>query len=498
MSIHALFHSSVVSFSKNPILPSETSTLTIKFNQQVEGTFALQVKATAGGVSQSIPIQLNTVSNDFSELVTLQPINGQSGIGLSTNFVWKKAPNANSYDFELATSPTFGATIVASVSNLQDTFYTPTQILLEENRLYFWRIRPSNECGVNAFLEPSVFRTATIQCVETASTNVPVNISGSGLPTVNSTLNVPTQGVISDLNLPLILASYQPVKSLRMSLISPSGTEVVLFDQQCGNTLKFETGFDDEAPTDVVCPPDDRLVVRPKQALAAFKGQNTAGTWTLRTKVVTGGFGGGGSIEKWSIEFCSTLSPNNPTLVKNDTLGVPPGQTNTYTKNELEVQDSDNTPIQLKYLLITIPAHGVLTLGGAPLLIGSTFTQQDITTFQLKYTHNGDAARLDNFLFVVEDGTGGWLPTQRAIIKIDENATVGVKNLLDENSILVFPNPTRDVLNVQFNQTLKGALTLSLYNIQGQEVQRTRFDSANNQLQLSTSQLATKKVTVQK
>lgn len=480
----------VVRFSKNPIAPSDSSTLTIQFQTQIEGTFDLQLKATAAnGTSQTLPISVSTISNDFSQLVTLQPINGESGIGLSTKFIWKKAANATAYDFELATNPTFGNTVIASASNLQDTTYTPTQVFLEENKLYFWRIRPINACGTASFLEPSVFRTSAIQCTQTASTNVPVNISGSGLPTVNSVINVPTSGIINDINIPLIKASYQPVKSLRLTLISPSGTEVILYDQNCGNTLKFETGFDDESPMAITCPPDDRLVVRPKEALAAFKGQNTAGTWTLRTKVVTAGFGGGGSIEAWNIEFCSALSPNNPTLLNNDTLKVPPGKTNTYTKNELEVQDVDNTPAQLTYLLVTLPTHGTLSKGGTPLQIGSTFTQQEINGFQLKYTHNGDSAQFDSFTFVVEDGTGGWLPTQRANIAIDENATVGVNEILNENTILVFPNPTRDVLHLQFTQLPKGTMTVSLFNTQGQEVQRQRFDNATQTIQLIVNHL---------
>ncbi|MFN7115694.1 MAG: reprolysin-like metallopeptidase [Saprospiraceae bacterium] len=501
----------VVTFAKNPVAPSEATTLTIQFKTQIEGTFNLELKATANNVSQSIPLSFSTVSNDFSQLALLQPVNGASNIGISTSFAWRKSPNANTYDFELATSPTFGNTVIASVSNLQDTTYMSNQLQFEENRLYFWRVRPVNECGKGAFLEPSVFRTAAVSCASTASANVPVNISASGLPTVNSVVNIPTQGIINDINIPQIRINYETVRNLRLTLISPAGTEVILYDQSCtNNTTRLETGFDDEAPGAIVCPPANRTVVRPVQALSAFKGQNTAGTWTLRTRVVTAG--GGGSIQSWNIEFCSTLSPNNPSLLKNDTLKVPPGKTNTYTRNQLEVTDTDNTPTQLTYLLVTLPQHGTLLRGGAPLQVGSTFTQAEINNFQLQYTHNGNNATFDSFLFVVEDGTGGWLPTQRANIQIDANATVGVNDLLNDNAVMVYPNPTRDLLNVQFNELPKGAVLLSLFNAQGQEVQRERFDYAAQTLQLNTNQLpsgmyfltvrtaegmATKKVTIQ-
>ncbi|MBK7870758.1 MAG: hypothetical protein IPJ74_08740 [Saprospiraceae bacterium] len=253
-----------ISLSKTSILPSEGAVLTINFTKQIEGIFNIQVKGTtSGGQSISIPVSLSTISNDFSASKMLTPSDGQVGIVLSTTFRWNKVTATARYDFELATSPAFGATVITSAFGIQDTFFTPT-IFFEENQLYFWRIRPYNEdCDdTGQFLEPFAFHTATVQCQQTQSTNVPVNISGSGLPTINSTLNVTTQGIISDINIPLIKANYQPVKSLRVSLISPAGTEVNLFDQNCGNTIKLETGFDDDSPTAIICPPDDKMVVR--------------------------------------------------------------------------------------------------------------------------------------------------------------------------------------------------------------------------------------------
>lgn len=503
-----------VSLSKTSIQPNESAMLTVNFTKQLEGTFNLQVKATANGQSISLPVSFSTISNDFSDLNMLAPTNGQTGIVLSSQFRWNRVSSATLYDFELATSPAFGPTVIASAVELQDTFFTP-EVFFEENQLYFWRIRPYNkDCNnLGEFLEPFAFHTATVQCETTQSANVPILISGSGLPTINSTLNVTNSGVINDINIPLIRANYQPVKSIRVSLISPAGTEVNLYDQSCGNTLKFETGFDDESPTAITCPPDDRLVVRPAQSLAAFIGENKAGTWTLRIKVVTSGFGSGGALEAWGVQFCSTFSPNNPFVVRNDTLFVPPSKTNTFTINELEVQDTDNSPVELVYTLVTLPQHGTLKLNGIELQVGNTFTQLDVNSFRLQYTHNGDNSLNDNFAFVVEDGTGGFLATQRAQIKIDENATVDADDVFMNNTITVFPNPAQNLLNVHFEKAPKGSLMVSLYNVQGQELLRQRIENAENQLQLNTTNLSsgmyylslraeggvlTKKVSIQK
>ncbi|HMO39974.1 MAG TPA: M12 family metallo-peptidase [Saprospiraceae bacterium] len=479
------------SLSSTTLQPGESTTLRVRFNTQLDGTFHLQVRGTAdGGQTVSLPVSFSTVSNDFSSLQMLSPADGTAGIILSSTFSWNKVSEGALYAFELATSPAFGATVIASAAELTDTSFTPS-IFLKDNELYFWRIRPFNrQCSsVGEWLEPFTLHTATVSCDATPSTNVPINISGSGLPTVNSTLVVTRQGVISDVNIPLIRANYQPVNSLRVSLISPAGTEVVLFNQNCGATLRFEVGFDDESPSAITCPPDSRMVVRPVEPLARFIGENTAGTWTLRTQVVRPGFGGGGGIESWGVEFCSTFSPNNPFIVTNDTLRVPPALTNTITINELEARDIDNSPDELVFTLVSLPAHGTLRLNNAVLQIGAQFSQTDINAFRLQYTHNGDPSLTDGFTFVVQDGTGGFLPTQRFAIQIDENATVSTNKVLIINNVHIFPNPARDLLNLRFDQAPKGNLWISLYNVQGQELLGRRFEQADDVLQIPTAGL---------
>ncbi|HMN88541.1 MAG TPA: M12 family metallo-peptidase [Saprospiraceae bacterium] len=479
-----------VNFSATEVLPGEAVSIRINFSTQVESTFDLELIATSpGGVKSALPIQISTISNDFSGLKMLAPAEGSNGIEFSTAFRWNRVNNARSYDIEVATSPTFGNTIVASRYNTLDTTFTPVNFFFDSNRLYYWRIRPRNSCGPANFLEPQVFHTVNSQCEDTRVTNVPVNISGTGLPTVNSTINVLQQGTITDVNLPFVKISYQPVKSLRVTLISPAGTEEILYDQNCGNTVRFETGFDDESPLAISCPPDRRLVTRPVQPLSRLIGENTAGLWTLRVRVMTPGFGGGGAIEDWRIEFCSDVNPEDPFLVRNELLFVPLGQVNTLTSNELEVQDPNNTPLELTYTLVTLPRHGTLTRSGAPVEVGQTFTQQDINNFQMKYAHSGDGSLSDSFLFVVQDGTGGFLPTQRFRIGIDENAPVRTSDLLMDATVRIFPNPTRDLLYVHFDQPLRGALWMSVYNVQGQEILRQRYDQPDNQVQISTDRL---------
>jgi subtilisin-like proprotein convertase family protein len=481
-----------VAFSKDVLSPldQESAQLTIDLGTFLEGTFHLAVQFIVPGVDTSIRnIQFSTVSNDFSQLAVVNPIDGTGGIKLSTDFEWTDLANADFYDFELATNPAFGEkALLIRAENLSDPVFTPP-FFFDENKLFYWRVRPVNECGAGAFLPPQTFHTASTSCDAFESTDVPVNISGTGRPTVESTIFIDQQGVINDLNIPNIKANYQPVKSLKMSLISPAGTEVVVYDRDCGNTVSFEAGFDDDAPSTIVCPPDDRIVFRPIGNLSDFIGESTFGTWILRVQVVEAGFGASGAIEAWSLEFCTDFHPNDPFLVTKDTLLVPPALTNPISNQLLVAEDEDNGPDQLEYTIVTLVEHGVLKLDADTLGVGDTFTQADIDLVRLRYTHDGSETERDSFTFLIQDGTGGWLPPQTFYIRVDEDAVTGIEELPPGLDLRLYPNPLGDELHLRFSEAPPGNLTVRIFNLQGQELLRRSFHRPATELSFDTSRL---------
>ena len=185
---------------------------------------------------------------------------------------------------------------------------------------------------------------------------------------------------------------------------------------------------------------------------------------------VGGGFGGGGAIEEWNLEFCASFTPTNPFVVVNDTLAVPPAQENTITQTILEVQDVDNTAEELLYTVIAVPENGVLFFAGNPLAVGDNFRQSSINATNLTYFHDGSETEFDSFLFNVTDEEGGWLPTQKFNIKIDEDAVVNTDNVFSDNQVWVYPNPANDLIHIQFESTLSEEVVIRLLNIHGQEV----------------------------
>jgi subtilisin family serine protease/subtilisin-like proprotein convertase family protein len=76
--------------------------------------------------------------------------------------------------------------------------------------------------------------------------------------------------------------THPKVSDLRITLISPSGTQIVLFNQRGGSGQNIGTTFDDRASTPIAngtAPYTGWF--KPEQALAALGGQNARGTWTL-------------------------------------------------------------------------------------------------------------------------------------------------------------------------------------------------------------------------
>ncbi|EED31316.1 VCBS protein [gamma proteobacterium NOR5-3] len=83
----------------------------------------------------------------------------------------------------------------------------------------------------------------------------------------------------------------------------------------------------------------------------------------------------------------------------------------------LTIADSDNIPAQLIIRLDALPAHGTLTLNGAPVIAtdkgvdpiepGTTFSAADIASGALVYEHDGSTDFGDSFAVSIRDGAGG-------------------------------------------------------------------------------------------
>jgi subtilisin-like proprotein convertase family protein len=470
------------SFSKNPVKPGDSVQLTLFFKGIRRDTLplVLTAKTTAGTVYlQEAFIQ--TLSTDFSGLKTTKPFNGQSGIILSTPFEWATLPNAETYDFQLSTSPRFGQDdLVSSSQGLKTGTFTPTAFLAD-NQLFYWRVRANNACIAGDWSPVSTFHTAVTKCEASRNTNL-LTIPGQGTPTVESSIVINEDGNIKDINIPLIKATFEYVRNLRVSLVSPKGTEVILFDQRCALTNKFILGFDDESPKDLICPPDDAIVFKPNQPLSAFKGEPLRGIWILRFRVVKRESITAGSIESWNIEFCSTSSPQMPTLAKSDTLLVKSGGKNFITPLNLTVNSPGIADTALKFIITSLPKNGAILRKTDTLKIGQFFTQAEIKASLINYVHTNKNSIQDVFGYILSNGAGGFIPLNFLYVKIDNS--VNTTALPPALTCTIFPNPSAGIIQVEWDLKVKNDALLEIHDLSGKLIFKQLYPSFQQKIQL--------------
>jgi subtilisin-like proprotein convertase family protein len=295
-----------VVFSPTSISASGTVTMTVSNTTGVTpGFYSLNVTATSGAVTKTAPFYLDLLNSNFAATTLSSPANNSVGQGVSLNLTWVADSNAASYDVQVATDLAF--TNIISSGNSTTTSYAVSGLL--EGTTYYWRVLPKNSACSGTFGPEYRFTTGVVSCPGTvASTNVPLTIPTTANVTINSTLNIPSGGVISDVNITMNV-SHTWINDMTATLISPSGTQVQLFAQPCtsASILNINATFDDSG-SNVVCGTNPGIsgTVRSSQLLSAFNGQNSTGTWTLR--ILDSFNQDGGSLNSWSLNIC-TIQP---------------------------------------------------------------------------------------------------------------------------------------------------------------------------------------------
>lgn len=478
------------SFGSQQLLPSENTTLSLDLSMtNLTEVVVLTLRATAPGTDTTHRIlTLDIIGNDFSDMVQLEPVNGTTALEGSPTFTWESSSNALSYDIEIATNPEFNQ-IIEEATNLNSSSYS-LQTVLDENTVYYWRVRPVNRCGVGPFLPPFAFQTFTASCAAIPSTDVPTGLPSS-ITSTFSTIVITEAGLINGIKVPVVKGTYDGIKGLVMTLESPMGTTAVLFNQECSFTNAFHMGFNDNAtiPVGTECPPITGTEYIPVEALSVFNNENPQGTWKLNIEIKDSGFGGGGSLDEWAIEFCANFTPSAPYLVNNEVFRLPSGAISQITSPILLAEDDDNASDELFYTLVTTPEYGVLLLNETPLEVGSRFRQVDINAALISYQHDGGDSTEDQFFFTIDDQEGGWLGTPAFDIEISDDAPVSTTEVNLEQAITLYPNPAQDKLFVQIDKVLKGAVNLSVFNMQGQQMSHQKYASATTTKVLDTSKL---------
>jgi subtilisin-like proprotein convertase family protein len=475
-------------FSPNPATPGTSSTLTISGTAGVTpGTYPFTVSGNATSGIHTTPATLS-VSTSSSVVSTLTaPANAAPSAALPASLTWTN-PNAGMlFDIEIATDAGF-TNIVESATGLTATNYTTTQLVASTT--YFWRVNSYNSCS-NAG-NSSVFSFTTAGCGTFNSTNVPVTISSSGTPTVTSTLNIPTSATINDLSVVNLTGTHSWINDLTVTLTSPSGTTVTLWDQICDNENNFDVNFDDQAASATLpCPPTDGGTYQPEDALAAFNGENMAGTWivTLSDAVDDDG----GSLSSWGLEICYTpttpcTNPSTATIAgttsfcagSNTMLSVGTGTLNDATNWHWYSGSCGGTPVGTgtSINVSTAGTYFVRGEGGCvvpgsctsvtvvqntvntntTLVAGTLSSSQNGGTYQWVDCNNGNAAvpgatsqtfvPVVNGSYAVQVTAANGCPGTSSCVAYN---VVGVNEMADL-VVQLYPNPTTGLMTIAFGK----------------------------------------------
>jgi subtilisin-like proprotein convertase family protein len=472
-------------FSTVNVNPGETATFTVDMSGvTVEGNFSFTIRAISGLDTILRPVSIFLRRNDFSGFGLVSPANGLTELALSQTLRWSKGLDADTYDVQFSDSPAF-TTILAS-ANITSVDSLKINFLLEKGKAYFWRVRPRNECGVHDWTEPYFFSTFAENCLNFQANDLPKQIPANGTPVIESKINVVFGGQISDIVISQINGYHEYFKDLEVHLISPQGTEILLFKDRCGNfNGGFNFGLSDAAPSGFACPPPNNgSISKPQSPLAPLLGQNSAGLWTLRVrdKVSTAG----GNLSAFALQFCQSVEIQPPFLVNNLVMPLPSGANRAVTPDFLLVEDPNNTHGQLIFTLLTVPERGILELNGIQLNPGSQFTQADIDAGSLRFFDYGINTDPDGFRFMVTDGEGGFFGTPKFIAQPLVNANDLTVQKIDFN---LAPNPATQTVWLSFSQPITGSAQVRMYNIAGQLLLEQVMVNGQERLQMEVASL---------
>ena len=299
-------------FSDNPVIPGNTTTLTISNTAAAAtGEHVIELASSSGDLNKQNDIELTILSGNPPGPGLSFPVNAAIDVPLVPFLSWVEDPQMNTYTFELALDPDFN-NIIDSVFDLTDAFYQ-VQKRLESRVTYYWRVIGVNNCGPGEYSETFSFTTLLVNYFTFESTDVPKTIDDQDPNTVVSTLEIEIVDnlIISDVNVVNLKGEHSFISDLKFTLRSPVGTEVVLFANICNNEENFDLSLDDESSnTDFMCPPTDGNFYKPSGSLSDFDGQNARGIWTLI--VTDNATSDGGLLNSWGLEIGTNQSRPNP------------------------------------------------------------------------------------------------------------------------------------------------------------------------------------------
>lgn len=287
-------------FSINPVLPNNTSVLTITNVSAPAGSTNQNINGVSGSINKNTNVTIISNNSVLSGVPGLTfPSDNAVNIGLKPVFTWTSVSGANAYELQLTRIEDFSEVVLENL-NVPGTSFGFNQFL-EGGSEYFWRVRAKNDCITGVWSGVSSFSTES--CYFYGAQDLPIAIPPTGTPTINSIRLITDKGTVSDLDVMNLTGTHTFISDLRFTLFSPNTTNVVIWNQPCGGEDDFNINFDQQAPVSPwPCPPVNGGTYRPSNSLNGFNNQSVNGQWSLQVQDLADQ--DGGSLNSWGIKTC--------------------------------------------------------------------------------------------------------------------------------------------------------------------------------------------------
>ncbi|MBK8819568.1 MAG: proprotein convertase P-domain-containing protein [Saprospiraceae bacterium] len=288
------------SFGVNPVIPGNTTVLTITNNSAPVGTTNQTLNGVSGSINKNISLVLisnNGLSLGLPSLTV--PANNSINQNIRPAFSWTPLANASRYDIQITRSSNFSE-VIFNIENIAATSLTFSGYL-EGGTVYFWRVRGENDCNTGNWSSPFTFTTES--CYYYPASDLPIPIPSSGAQTINSYKLISDKGTITDLDVLNLTGLHSYIDDLRFTMFSPSGTSVIIWNRPCDNHQNFNINFNQAAPAGSwPCPPTNAGTFRPSNTINTFNNLSLKGQWRLRVEDLFNL--DGGSLNSWGIKTC--------------------------------------------------------------------------------------------------------------------------------------------------------------------------------------------------
>ena len=277
--------------------------------------FALTVRDNAanGGQTQTanMNVQVKATSGTF-RITSMNTVNTSYTPGASHNLTWNVAgTTANGINT---------ATVTISISTDNGVTFSPLLVSTpnDGSALIQFPYIHSPYCRIMIAADLNIYYALSVNfCLGYQITTECTSYSDNGsIPIISDenggfttrTINVPQNGIVSDVNLYTNI-THEYFGDFKMDISSPSNPDnyVLVYDGNCGDlngtlNLKFTDGG-----SAITCTTGTTLQnVSPIESFYVFNGQNQEGDWTLR--VYDHAAPDEGVVNSWSLEICREIA----------------------------------------------------------------------------------------------------------------------------------------------------------------------------------------------